>query len=179
MRARALLAFGILLAIVFLTHLFTSRVTDYLLPLYLIVAPLVLGRKLKFSVSPRQIKYALGTSLVILVPMYVIFSLNRSFHLPGASVLLAQLVRTALPEEIFFRGFLQEVFGNNARGVVLVSLLFAVAHIPAFLFYHDSYALLTFFPSLVMGFLYMRTSSILPPALFHFLANVVFRGFMI
>lgn len=179
MRARALIAYGILLAIVFLSHLFPVRATDYLLPLYMIVAPLALGRKIKFSVSPRQIKYALFTSLVILVPLFFMFSISRPYHLMGASVMLAQLVRIALPEEIFFRGFLQEVFGNNPKGIVFASLLFAVAHIPAFLFYHDAYALLTFFPSLVMGFLYMRTSSILPPVLFHFLANVVFRGFMI
>jgi membrane protease YdiL (CAAX protease family) len=179
MRARAVIAYCILLAIVFLAHFFPSRAIDYLLPLYMIVVPLVLGSKIKFSVSLSQIKYALVTSLVILVPACILFSIGRSYHGMGASVMLAQLVRVALPEEIFFRGFLQEIFGNNAKGILFVSLLFAGAHIPAFFFYRDVYALLTFFPSLVMGFLYMRTSSILPPVLFHFLANVVFRGFMI
>ncbi|MGC2061743.1 MAG: CPBP family intramembrane glutamic endopeptidase [Thermodesulfovibrionales bacterium] len=179
MSVRAIIAFCILLGIVFLAHLFPSRVADYLLPLYMIVAPLVLSRKIKFSFSLRQIKYAIFISLVILVPVSFVLSINRSYHLMGASAMLVQLVRIALPEEIFFRGFLQEVFGNNVKGIVFVSLLFAAAHIPAFFFYRDVSALLTFFPSLVMGFLYMRTSSILPPVLFHFLANVVFRGFMI
>ncbi|MBA4371753.1 MAG: hypothetical protein C0402_02700 [Thermodesulfovibrio sp.] len=179
MKSKAIIAYCILLAIVLFTHFFPSRAADYLLPLYLILVPLVLGRKLKFSLSPKHLKYALLTSLIILVPVFFIFSLSRSFHLLSASVMLSQLVRVSLPEEIFFRGFLQEVFGNNYAGIVLTSLLFAGAHLPAFFLYHDAYALLTFFPSLVMGFLYMRTSSILPPALFHFLANVVFRGFMI
>lgn len=179
MRTRATIAYCILLAIVFLAHLFPSRTTDYLLPLYMIVVPLVLGRKIKFSVSLWQIKYALFISLGILVPACLMFSINRQYHLMGTSAMLAQLVRIALPEEIFFRGFLQEVFGNNVKGIVFVSLLFVGAHLPAFFFYRDVPALLTFFPSLVMGFLYMKTSSILPPVLFHFLANVVFRSFMI
>jgi len=179
MKAKAVIAYCILLAIVFLTHLFPSSATGYLLPLYMIVAPLVLGRKIKFSVSIRQIKYAFFTSLVMLVPAYFILSMDRPYHFMGASAMLTQLVRIALPEEIFFRGFLQEVFGNNVKGILLVSLLFAGAHIPAFFFYRDGFALLTFFPSLVMGFLYMRTASIFPPVMFHFLANVVFRGFMI
>jgi uncharacterized protein len=179
MRLRAVIAYSILLAILLLAHFLPSRSIDYLLPLYMITVPLMLGRNIKFSVSLRHLKYALFISLVILIPAYVIFSINRSYHFMGASVILAQLVRIALPEEIFFRGFLQEVFGNNAKGIVCVSLLFAGAHVPAFFFYRDVTALLTFFPSLVMGFLYLRTSSVLPPALFHFLANVVFRSFMI
>jgi membrane protease YdiL (CAAX protease family) len=96
-----------------------------------------------------------------------------------APAVLAQLVRVSLPEEVFFRGFLQESCGNNMKSLLLVSLLFAVAHIPAFLFYKDAYALLTFFPSIVMGFLYLRTSNVLPGVLFHFASNVVYQGFVI
>lgn len=179
MRTKAVAAYAVLLLVVFMVHLFPSRAMDYLLPLYMIAVPLSLGRRLKFSVSLRQLQYTFYISLVILVPAYAILSINGSYHLPAASVIVAQLVRIALPEEIFFRGFLQEIAGNNLRGILIVSLLFAGAHIPAYIFYQDTYALLTFFPSLVMGFLYMRTSSILPPAVFHSLANVVFRGFVI
>lgn len=179
MKTKALLAYCALLALVLLTHRYPSRATDYLLPLYMIMVPLVFARKLKFSLSLQKLRYTLVCSTIILVPVFILFSLSRSFHLLSAAALLSQFVRIALPEEIFFRGYLQEAFGNTYAGIVLVSLLFAVAHLPAFFLYHDSHALLTFFPSLVMGFLYMRTSSLLPPMLFHFLANVVFRGFMI
>jgi membrane protease YdiL (CAAX protease family) len=63
--------------------------------------------------------------------------------------------------------------------VLIASVLFAAAHLPAMVFYGDMNALLTFFPSLVMGLLYMKTSNIVPPAVFHFLANVAFSAFVI
>jgi hypothetical protein len=179
MTKKALIAYCLLLIIIFFAHAVPLRATDYLLPLYMIAVPLILGRRIKCSFSLKQITYTLLTSLVVLLPIYVILSVSRQYHLIGTAAIVTQFARIAVPEEIFFRGFLQETLGNNVKGIVLVSLLFAVAHLPALFFYHNYYALLTFFPSLVMGFLYMKTSSILPPVLFHFLANVVFRGFMI
>jgi membrane protease YdiL (CAAX protease family) len=60
--------------------------------------------------------------------------------------------------------------------VLLVSLLFAVAHVPKALFLGDWMSLLTFFPSLVMGWLYMKTNNILPGTIFHLLANLIHQG---
>ena len=79
-----------------------------------------------------------------------------------AYVFLFQLLSVSFPEEFFFRGFLQDTIGGNFRSVLLVSLLFAVAHVPKVLFLGDWMSLLTFFPSLVMGWLYMKTNNILP-----------------
>ncbi len=92
------------------------------------------------------------------------------------SAVIFQLLGVSLPEEVYFRGFLQERLGNTMKGVVVVSLLFALVHLPQFVIYRDPYALLTFFPSLVMGFLYCRTSNVLPSAIFHFASNIVFLG---
>jgi len=50
-------------------------------------------------------------------------------------------------------------------------------HVPQLIFYGDIYSVMTFFPSLVMGFLYMRTSNVLPSIIFHFFANIVYLGF--
>jgi len=87
-----------------------------------------------------------------------------------------QLLGVAVPEEVYFRGFLQQRLGNTLREVLLVSLLFSFMHLPQFIFYGDKYSLLTFFPSLVMGLLYWRTSNVLPSTIFHFLSNIVFLG---
>ena len=93
--------------------------------------------------------------------------------------ILAQLLLVALPEEVFFRGFLQQRLGNTLWGIVAVSLLFAFGHFVTLCLGggHDlsvcSQAVLTFFPSLVMGYLYMATGKLWASVIFHFLANLV------
>lgn len=95
------------------------------------------------------------------------------------SFILMQLLLVALPEEAFFRGYLQPKFGNNIKSVVIVSALFAVGHFVTLCLggNHGSgvcaQAILTFFPSLVMGYLYLATGSLWASIIFHFLANVV------
>jgi len=103
---------------------------------------------------------------------------GKVFAMQPAGAVLYQLVGISFPEEVYFRGFLQERVGNTVRGVLIVSALFSFMHIPQFILYGDTYSLLTFFPSLVMGFLYLRTSNVLPSTLFHFCSNVVFLGFL-
>jgi len=177
--SRAVLAYVILLAGAVLTHIFTSSFTLYLLPVYMLTAPFVLGSRISVSFSLRHIGLGLLVSLVILGPACLILSLGRTYQFIGPAAAFSQLIMVAVPEEVFFRGFLQETFGNDLKGVLVVSLLFGVAHLPAYFFGNDVYALLTFFPSLVMGYLYMKTSNVLPSVLFHLLSNVVYQGFMI
>lgn len=94
------------------------------------------------------------------------------------SFILIQLLLIAIPEEIFFRGFLQREFGNNIKAVVLVSFLFALAHLITVCgtgkvsFSGCNQNALTFFPSLVMGYLYISTGTLWSSIAFHFLANI-------
>ena len=92
------------------------------------------------------------------------------------SAVIFQLLGVSLPEEVYFRGFLQHKLGNTLKGVLVVSLLFSLVHLPQFILYGDRHSLLTFFPSLVMGFLYWRTSNVLPSVIFHFASNIMFLG---
>lgn len=103
-------------------------------------------------------------------------ALGISFTLPYLMTVVFQLLAVSLPEEAFFRGYLQETVGNNLKGVVAVSMLFSIAHLPGFIINGDVNSVLTFFPSLVMGYLYMRTSNILPCIIFHLFANIIFTG---
>lgn len=86
----------------------------------------------------------------------------------------------SIAEEVFFRGYMQERIGMGVGGVVIVSLLFAVGHFVTALFgagvgiVAALMALLTFFPSLVMGYLYLKMKTLWPSIFFHFLSNMAF-----
>jgi membrane protease YdiL (CAAX protease family) len=114
---------------------------------------------------------------VVLLPFwYFLCPPGRPVALLPVGALVFQLLGVSVPEEVYFRGFLQQRFGNTLWSVLVVSLLFSFMHLPQFIFYGDRYSLLTFFPSVVMGLLYFRTSNVLPSVIFHFLSNVVFLG---
>jgi membrane protease YdiL (CAAX protease family) len=104
---------------------------------------------------------------------------SLTFSRLSYSFILMQLLLVALPEEVFFRGYLQHEFGNTVKGIVAVSLLFALGHFVTLCLGGDhglpvcSQAILTFFPSLVMGYLYMATGTLWASIIFHFLANLV------
>ncbi len=117
------------------------------------------------------------TGAIALIGLYTNKSL--SFRMLSYTFILVQLLLVALPEEVFFRGYLQNKLGNNLKGVIIVSLLFAIGHFITLCLggNHNlslcSQAILTFFPSLVMGYLYLTTGTLWASILFHFLANVV------
>lgn len=92
-----------------------------------------------------------------------------------------QLFLVAIPEEIFFRGWLQSrlkpragkqwnILGVPLGGYwILTALIFAVAHsIIFYQWWHFS----IFFPALLFGWLREKTGSITAPSLFHCLSNL-------
>ncbi|HMC95339.1 MAG TPA: CPBP family intramembrane glutamic endopeptidase [Polyangia bacterium] len=99
-----------------------------------------------------------------------------------ALLALSQLVVVAIPEELFFRGYLMErlerVWAPTRRlagapvGLALVvsSALFALGHL---LVVPNPQRLAVFFPALVFGWMRSRTGSIAAGATFHALCNVV------
>lgn len=136
--------------------------------------------------DPRGIVIGLVVSLVLLLIYTLTIALigvytgeSISFRMLSLTFILVQLLLVALPEEVFFRGYLQSKLGNNIKGVVIVSFLFAVGHFITLCIggSHNisvcSQAVLTFFPSLVMGYLYLVTGTLWASIIFHFLANIV------
>lgn len=88
----------------------------------------------------------------------------------------------ATVEELIFRGFLQKIilkksdflcktFGPISLANLLTSIVFALSH---FIYYQDNTALLTFFPSLVFGYLLDRDNSIVPSIFMHMLYNAAY-----
>jgi membrane protease YdiL (CAAX protease family) len=99
------------------------------------------------------------------------------------SIFFIQLFLVGLPEEIFYRGYLQTrldslvgrdqlVFGVafNWTSTILCSGLFALAHIATIP--HPA-RLAVFFPSLLFGWMRRAYSDTLTPAIFHALCNVL------
>jgi membrane protease YdiL (CAAX protease family) len=98
----------------------------------------------------------------------------------SATWLLAQTILVALPEEFFFRGFLNNALENVlpptrrlfgapfGLSVVIVSLIFAFSHsIIHLAWWHG----LIFFPALVFAWLRQKTGAIWASILFHVACN--------
>lgn len=98
-----------------------------------------------------------------------------------ANLVLGQLMLVALPEEAFYRGYLQtrldeampprwRVLGATVGpGLLVASAVFAVGHL---LTVHSLARLAVFFPSLLFGWLRARTGGVGAGILFHVLCNV-------
>ncbi len=94
----------------------------------------------------------------------------------------AQLIVVALPEELFFRGYVQgrledalpprrTLFGAPVGAAwILGAALFALGH---FLVTFEPQMLTRFFPGLVFGWMFARTRSILAGTIFHAACNLI------
>jgi uncharacterized protein len=96
----------------------------------------------------------------------------------AGSDFFGQLLMVALPEEAFYRGYVQtrvaralkfEFYGVPIVAVLLTSAIFAIGHIATI---PNPARLAVFFPSLVFGVLRARTGGIGAGVLFHALCNV-------
>jgi membrane protease YdiL (CAAX protease family) len=107
-----------------------------------------------------------------------------AFRLPEspALALVLQLLVVALPEELFYRGWLQTAWARLApeRGVTVLGArlghgffatqaLFAAGHLVS----GQPWRLATFFPGLLFGWLRARTGSVVAPIVAHALSNLL------
>lgn len=96
--------------------------------------------------------------------------------------LFYQFMYVAIAEEVFFRGYVQNnilrIFESIKKerhtliqwiSIIISAACFAAAHT---LVQGELMSVLTFLPGLVLGWLFVRTRSLLAPILFHGLANV-------
>lgn len=145
----------------------------------------------------RRILAAVGTSLLhALLAALVFFPLFwlgfvlwwqpvREFAwppAPGAQALLTQVLGIAMPEEMFYRGYVQTALDDASprrwrllgaelgAGLLLGSAIFAVGHVATT---GQLGRLSVFFPSLVFGFLRARTGGIGAAVVFHAACNLL------
>jgi hypothetical protein len=98
-----------------------------------------------------------------------------------AELALVQMIVIALPEEVFFRGFLHKLLedalpptrrllgGGIGWALILSSLLFAIGHLAVD---PDPRRLAVFFPGLVFGWMRSATGSILGSTIAHAASNL-------
>lgn len=162
---------------------------------------LALGGLLEVPPAPWRITIrdafiALAWAMLLALLIFPAFAVGfaRYWHvrsiawLPPAKLtdaVLGQLVVVALPEEAFFRGYLQtaldrawgrrvEVFGAHVGPALLVSsAIFAIGHVATVP--HPA-RLAVFFPSLVFGWLRARTGGIGAGVAFHTMCNLLSDG---
>ena len=112
------------------------------------------------------------------MPLQPVLAKNQSI----IAWLLYQFLYVAVAEEIFFRGYVQnnilnlltaqnisQKLSRNWLSIILSAAVFAVAHV---IVLGRFISVVTFFPGLLLGWLFIRTKSLIAPILFHALANV-------
>jgi membrane protease YdiL (CAAX protease family) len=113
------------------------------------------------------------------------FGMRFHFALPPDpfQLVLTHFIGVALPEEVFYRGFVQPrlrlaflqkrwtIFGADVGWEIpLASAIFAVGH---FAGEYDPLRLGPFFPGLVFGWLRARTGNVYAAIVFHALSNIL------
>ena len=134
---------------------------------------------------------ALKVSGTVLLPYVLFHMLLFRERIQAASLspdkivalVLAEIFLVGLPEEVFFRGYLQThleiIFTKRFRfrgvvfglAMILTAVLFTLSH---FLLTKQFFSLAVFFPAMIFGWLKERTGRVLAPAIFHAFANVVY-----
>src|SRR4030042_2801728 len=137
-----------------------AHILNALLPVLMLIFPIIVGHRVKIRFALKDILFGLLVSVIVLLPYYIAFGGNMKTL--SFSYIIFQFLVVSLPEEFFFRGFLQDSIGKDLRAILYVSMLFSIAHLPRAFLLNDWISLLSFFPSIVMGWMYVRTNNILP-----------------
>jgi len=148
-----------------------------------------------WSVTLRELAIAIGWALLFCALVFPAFAVGFArYHHRTLSwtppvrpfdAVLGQLIVVALPEEAFFRGYVQTAFDRSFRGrvrilgadvgmgLVLSSAIFAFGHLATV---WNPARLAVFFPSLVFGWMRARTGGIGAGVLFHATCNLLSDG---
>lgn len=150
----------------------------------------------KIKMLKKNLLLCFSISLIIF-PFYTIgfyifhsLMLGKRFllHPPPnfISAILFHIFFAALPEETFYRGFIQELINRDmgkrwrifkisfGPSIFLTSFLFAIGH---YILIPHPFRLAVFFPSLLFGLMKEKDDNITLPFLFHAIANI-YSGFL-
>jgi len=142
----------------------------------------------------RDTALDLAVLIVVILPVFLVSWWALAKHVMGAafvmrfpeapvSLALGQLIVVALPEEVFFRGWLQgrlnQVMPWQKRiwrapvgpGLFIAAAMFAGAH---YLVSPRPISLLVFFPGLMFGYFRETSGSVAGPVIAHALCNFSF-----
>ncbi|WP_236939878.1 CPBP family intramembrane glutamic endopeptidase [Francisella uliginis] len=114
-------------------------------------------------------------AILILLPISYTFSfIKYDFKLTNYTLIFifVNLIFTCIPEEVFWRGFVQtkiQKYTNSIVSVLITSLIFASIHI---IFAGIFFAVLAFIASIIYGLTYIKTKRIEVSIICHYLVNV-------
>jgi uncharacterized protein len=165
-----------------------ERIRHHGLGLGGVFEPVPLDARRVLSAFGLSLRWVLACSMLFFPPFWAGFvawwNPARGFEWPappGPDLVLTQILGIAVPEEMFYRGYLQTALDDTFRwrfqllgatlgaGVLLGSLIFALGH---FATHAHPARLAVFFPSLVFGWLRSRTGGVGASILFHAACNL-------
>ena len=155
----------ILFAAAAFVAMFALQSRDWLLPVLFLLLPFVdvqLSMPRIFFGRQSLISWAILSIAIILL----LLQNTQLVDLFTVMVLVA-----ALPEEWFFRAYLQKRLGNNLAAVLIVSLLFSLMH---YITHRSVETWLVFIPSIFFGWIYKKTDDLILVVILHALSNLVF-----
>lgn len=155
----------ILFAATISVAMFALQSRDWLLPVLFLLLPFI-------DTQWRIPRISLGKQQQvswIIITMVIIILLQQNAQL--IDLFTVMLLVAALPEEWFFRAYLQKQLGNNITAIISVSIIFTLMH---FITSNSFYSLLVFIPSVIFGITYKKTDDIILLVMLHALSNLLF-----
>ncbi len=143
----------------------------WLLTAALLIVPPALDRGFPAETFARERRLSAWRPVAVAACALLLLVALRPSLAPFA---LATLLLTALPEEWFFRAWLQQGMGNDLRAVGVSSLIFASIH---GVMLSGEMAVLVLPPSLLFGLLHWRWPSLWLVVLAHAAANLFPRQY--
>ena len=155
----------ILFAATAFVAMFAPQSRDWLLPVLFLLLPFV---DVQWSMPQIHLARQSLISWVILSLAIFILLLQNTQLLDLFTVMV---LVAALPEEWFFRAYLQKRLGNHVAAVLIVSLLFSLLH---YITHRSAEAWLVFIPSIFFGWIYKKTDDLILVVLLHALSNLLY-----
>lgn len=121
--------------------------------------------------SDNQQRKMLFVKLIALLLVLFFASTEMDF----STVILAAFLIAAIPEEWFFRYYLQQKLGNNAQGIIVTSCLFSLSHGLSLTW---NMALMVFPASVFFGYVFLKSRDFVLVILLHALSNLSLAWFI-
>ena len=156
---------SILFATAAFVAMFALQSRDWLLPVLFMLLPFV-----DLQLSMPRIAFG-RQSLISWAILSVVIILLLLQNAQLVDLFTMMVLVAALPEEWFFRAYLQKRLGNHIAAILIVSLLFSLMH---FITQSSAIAWLVFVPSIFFGWVYKKTDDLILVVLLHALSNLLY-----
>lgn len=156
-------------AVIVFVAMFAPQTRDWLLPILFLLLPFF---DLHWRIPKILFKKKFLISWIIF-SVVIIVLLFQNTQLVGLFTVMVLVA--ALPEEWFFRAYLQKQFRNGLGAVLIVSLMFTLMH---YIVRGSVEACLVFIPSVFFGWTYKKTGDLMFVVILHAFSNLVYYVYL-